>query len=129
MRIQAIFIKPWLLLSGQYKIFFFLTVHFSTICFDHIDQQPGQAVVPGRLSLILCLWPSPTHSPPFQCLSADYSGPSSDKFGNSCTRDLAFALASTFLYGGGGGDGYRKKVYVSSLQNTNIHPCDTLRRF
>jgi hypothetical protein len=32
---------------------FFLTVHFSTICFDHIDQQPGQAVVPGRLSLIL----------------------------------------------------------------------------
>ncbi len=54
-QVQEIFVLPWLLLSAQSKIFFFLTVH----CFNSfvpIAQQAGQAVVLGRLSLSMYLW-------------------------------------------------------------------------
>ncbi len=47
------FILPWLLRSAaKYKIFFSLTVHYFNLCVP-IAQQPGQAVVQGRLSLCI----------------------------------------------------------------------------
>jgi hypothetical protein len=52
--VQKIFILPWLLWSAQYKIFFFLTVHYFNL-FVPIAQQSGQAVVQSRLSLKVCL--------------------------------------------------------------------------
>jgi hypothetical protein len=40
---------PWLLWSAQYKIFFFLAIHYFHLCVP-IAQQAGQADVHGRLS-------------------------------------------------------------------------------
>ncbi len=54
MPVQETFILPWLLWSAQYKIWFFLTVHYFNFCVP-IAQQPGQAVVLARLSLNVCL--------------------------------------------------------------------------
>ncbi len=47
------FIQPWLLWSAQYKRFFFTVQYFNLRV--PIAQQPGQAVVLGRLSLKVCL--------------------------------------------------------------------------
>ncbi len=54
MPVHEIFVLPWLLLSALYK-YFFLTMHYFSSFFP-IIQQAGQAVVPGRLSLHMCLW-------------------------------------------------------------------------
>jgi hypothetical protein len=48
--LQDIFVLPWLLQNIS-----FLTVH-NFYSFVPIAQQPGQAAVPGRLSLSRCLW-------------------------------------------------------------------------
>jgi hypothetical protein len=42
-------------LVGPVENIFFLTAYYFNI-FIPIAQQPGQAVMPGRLSLIMCLW-------------------------------------------------------------------------
>jgi hypothetical protein len=52
--VWEIFILPWLLWSAQYKIFFSSPYTFSLL-YVLIAQQPGQAVVRGRLSLNMCL--------------------------------------------------------------------------
>jgi hypothetical protein len=46
--VQETFILPCLLWSAQYKIFFFLSVHYFNLCVP-IAQQPKQAVEQGRL--------------------------------------------------------------------------------
>jgi hypothetical protein len=53
--VLEIFVLPWLLYSDQYKIFFFLTVHYFNAIIP-IAQQAGQAVVLGHMSLSICLW-------------------------------------------------------------------------
>ncbi len=52
--VQETFVLPWLLWSDQYNKFFPPTVHYFNLCVP-IAQQPGQAVVQGRLSLNVCL--------------------------------------------------------------------------
>ncbi len=42
-------------LLGPVQNIFFLAIHYST-SFVHFAQQPGQTVVPRRLSPNLCLW-------------------------------------------------------------------------
>ncbi len=51
----------------------FLTVHYFN-SFVPIAQQSGQAVVLGRLSLIMCVWvlPPPPPSPPRDCIVIIY---------------------------------------------------------
>ncbi len=54
-RLRVIFVLPRLLyIVGPAQKLFFLAVHYLN-SFVHIAQQAGQAVVPGRLSLSLCL--------------------------------------------------------------------------
>ncbi len=47
---EETFILPWLRLRAQYKIFFFLDIHYFKLCVT-IGQQPEQAVLQGPLSL------------------------------------------------------------------------------
>ncbi len=56
MLVQEIFVQPRLLLSAQYKIFFSSLHTILLYLFVPNAQQAGQAVVPGRLSLNMCLW-------------------------------------------------------------------------
>ncbi len=55
MPVQETFILPRLLWSAQYKIFFSAPYTIFNLCVP-IAQQPGQAVVPGHLSLNVCLY-------------------------------------------------------------------------
>jgi hypothetical protein len=48
-------VLPWLLYSAQYKIIFFLAVHYLNSLVPSA-QQAGQAVVLGRLSLSMCTY-------------------------------------------------------------------------
>ncbi len=54
---RFLFCLACLLVSPVQNILF-LTAHFFTICVPNA-QQTGQAVVPGRLPLNMCLWSSP----------------------------------------------------------------------
>ncbi len=57
MPVQEIFCFAWAALVNLIKIFLFSPVHYFN-SFVPIAQQAGQAVVPGRLSLSMCLWSS-----------------------------------------------------------------------
>ncbi len=46
-------------LVGPEQYSFFLTEHYFN-SFVHIDQQAGQTVLLGRLSLSICLWTKPS---------------------------------------------------------------------
>ncbi len=53
--VQEISVLPWLLYCGpSTKYIFFLTIHYFSLCVP-IAQQPGQAVVQGRLPRNVCL--------------------------------------------------------------------------
>jgi hypothetical protein len=52
---QEIFVLPWLLFLAQYKTIFFLAVHYLDSLVPSA-QQAGQAVVLGRLSLLVHIY-------------------------------------------------------------------------